>query len=92
MWSKGIHLCECQDWLNYKLTGEFVASGCNVGARWHWDADVACRRGAGCTDGRPMSLLKLIGLEDAVRGWVGECTHPVNISYSIRVGIFNIPL
>ena len=40
-WAKAEHVCECQDWLNYKLTGELVAGGCNVATRWHCDGAAA---------------------------------------------------
>ena len=34
IWDKCKYVCEKQDYMNYKLTGEYVASGCNVNARY----------------------------------------------------------
>ena len=66
-------MCECQDWINYKLTGRYVASGCNVAARWHFNAEEACSAEKGSLAGRPVSLLKAIGLEDILHKWPQEC-------------------
>ena len=42
LWNKIHILCEKQDYFNYKMTDRVCASGCNVAARWHWDASDAC--------------------------------------------------
>jgi ribulose kinase len=70
-------ICECQDFMNYRLTGTLVASACNVAARWHWDARTAvasswdnqelrCR-------GMPTSLLAKIGLSELADKWPQRC-------------------
>jgi ribulose kinase len=30
-------VCEYQDYINYQLTKQFVASTCNAETQWHWD-------------------------------------------------------
>lgn len=60
------------------ILGEYCASGCNVAARWHWDAEAACADATQSTKtrrhiGRPMSLLRSIQLEDIVDKWPERC-------------------
>jgi len=58
IWKKAAYICEKQDYCNWLLTGELVASACNTAARWHYDGDV-----------RPVNLLKLVGLDDLLVKW-----------------------
>ena len=44
-WDNAAVVCECQDWLNFKLTGGWAAGGSNVATRWHCDG-AAVMRGA----------------------------------------------
>jgi ribulose kinase len=37
VWEKAHTICEYQDYINYKLTGNMCASSCNAASRWHWD-------------------------------------------------------
>jgi len=39
VFSKAHRICEYQDYLTYKLTGEWAASLDNVGLRWHYSTD-----------------------------------------------------
>ncbi len=39
VWKNALHICEYQDYINYKLTGIICASSCNAAARWHWDGE-----------------------------------------------------
>lgn len=73
IWEKSTFVCEKQDWINWKLTDRYCASGCNTAARWHWDAEAACAAEKGSLAGRPVSLLKAIGLEDILEKWPQEC-------------------
>eukprot|EP00985_Skeletonema_marinoi_P008705 scaffold3968_cov113-Skeletonema_marinoi.AAC.1 len=61
-------ICEYQDYLNYRLTGKMVASGCNVAARWHHDGwDVLEKNHESDDDGnkgRPMKLYEALGMKD----------------------------
>jgi FGGY-family pentulose kinase len=51
------HICDCQDWLNNRLTGEWAASINVVAAKYHYD------RGVG---GWPVSLYEAVGVEDVL--------------------------
>ena len=39
IWNQANTICEYQDYLNYKLTGQMVASSCNAASRWHWNGE-----------------------------------------------------
>lgn len=39
IWEAANTLCEYQDFLNLKLTGQVCASSCNAATRWHWNGD-----------------------------------------------------
>ena len=61
-------ICEYQDYINYRLTGKMVASGCNVAARWHHDGWHALEKnrdsGDDDTKGRPMKLYQALNMSD----------------------------
>lgn len=73
IWNRAAYICEKQDYFNFMLTDRLCASGCNVAARWHWDAEVACAAESGSTDGRPVSLLEKIDLKDLLEKWPKSC-------------------
>jgi FGGY-family pentulose kinase len=50
-------ICECQDWLNHRLTGEWAASINNASARWYYDRD---------NGGFPESLYDAVGIADVL--------------------------
>jgi FGGY-family pentulose kinase len=56
-------VCEYQDYVNYLLTGRWVASITNVSARWHYN------RARG---GVPETLLEGLGLSDLAAKWPAE--------------------
>lgn len=58
IYRKASHICEFQDWINYRLTGEYVGSINNVTARWYYDS----RAG-----GWPRDFYDKIGLGDVVK-------------------------
>ena len=60
-------ICEYQDFLTHKLTGEWAASGNNVGLRWHHWAD----RG-----GAPESLVTALGMEALLEKWPKRVLAP----------------
>jgi ribulose kinase len=76
VWEGADVICEYQDYINHRLTGRMVASGCNAAARWHHDGWEAVRGdddgGDGGDDGgddgssrgRPMGLYRALGMED----------------------------
>ncbi len=51
------HICEYQDWMTHKLTGEWTASISNASIRWYYDRN---------TGGWPESLYAAVGLEDVI--------------------------
>lgn len=66
VWAKAETVCEYQDYINYKLTGEICASSCNAASRWHWDGEECIMD---CTTenpypGRPLSLYSKLGILD----------------------------
>ena len=72
-WAAAATVCECQDWLQFKLTGALVAGGCNVATRWHCDGAAAVADDADADPdapfgGRPVELLKRVGLEAVALG------------------------
>jgi ribulose kinase len=67
VFDKAFRICEYQDYLTYKLTGEWAASLDNVGLRWHYSTD----RG-----GWPISLLKAHGLEALLGKWPPRVVAP----------------
>ena len=58
-------ICEYQDYLNYRLTGRYVACSNNVSIRWHW-----------INGEKPFSLLRHLGLEDLLEKWPDEVVAP----------------
>lgn len=85
IWQKSKYVCEKQDYMNYKLTGKLVVSGCNANARWHW---IGSRP--------PVSLLEKIGFQDLIQKWpeeyvpmgekVGELTAEAALSLGLLPG------
>ena len=73
LWRRATHICEKIDFINARLTDQLVASGCNVAARWNWDAEEATAEGADHLAGRPVSLLRKLGLSDLLRKWPQRC-------------------
>jgi FGGY-family pentulose kinase len=51
------HICDCQDWLNNRLTGEWAASINIVAAKYYYDRDVG---------GWPESLYEAVNASDAL--------------------------
>lgn len=60
-------ICEYQDYLTYKLTGEWAASLDNVGLRWHY------RNRAG---GWAESLVRALDMEALMEKWPGRVVAP----------------
>ncbi|MCA1715626.1 MAG: xylulose kinase, partial [Actinobacteria bacterium] len=51
------HICEYQDWMTHKLTGEWTASISNTSIRWYYDRNEG---------GWPESLYAAVGIEDVL--------------------------
>ncbi|MEZ5897757.1 MAG: FGGY-family carbohydrate kinase [Parvularculaceae bacterium] len=63
-------ICEYQDYLNFRLTGEMTASVNNTGVRWHF------QHGAG---GAPASLLERINASELALKWPQRVIAPGEI-------------
>ena len=78
-WDNAAVVCECQDWLNFKLTGGWAAGGSNVATRWHCDGALAVAEPPPAAGpfrpfgGRPSALLAKIGLADLEDKWPMRC-------------------
>jgi len=75
IWEKAKTICEYQDYINYKLTGEMCASSCNAAARWHWDGEKCVQES---TDedpypGRPLSLYDKLGISELAKKLPKRC-------------------
>jgi ribulokinase/ribulose-phosphate 3-epimerase len=82
LWKAARYICEKNDYINYMLTGEYVASSCNVAARWNWNAEEAMKSGANPLAGRPVSLLRRLEMEDLLDKWPQRC-----VAMGQRVGL-----
>ncbi len=60
-------ICECQDFLNLRLTGRRTASLNNVSVRWHYGTD----RG-----GFPASLVRSLGVPELLEKWPQDVIAP----------------
>ncbi|MDJ1007415.1 MAG: FGGY-family carbohydrate kinase [Paracoccaceae bacterium] len=60
-------ICEYQDFLTYKLTGDWAASVDNVGLRWHYRNDAG---------GWPESLVRALGLDALLEKWPPRVVAP----------------
>ncbi|MFW6137814.1 MAG: FGGY-family carbohydrate kinase [Spirochaetota bacterium] len=58
VYHKARYICEFQDWVNYRLTGEYTGSINNVTVRWYYNS----REG-----GWPQQFYQKIGLEDVIQ-------------------------
>lgn len=75
VWENAKTICEYQDFINYKLTGELVASACNAAARWHWDGNECTKdpRQRNPYPGRPISLYKKLNIPELADKLPGKC-------------------
>ena len=56
-------ICEYQDYLNYQMTGELVASINNTSIRWHYRADKG---------GFPVDLLAALSIPELAEKWPSD--------------------
>lgn len=68
-------ICEYQDYINFKLTGNMVASSCNAAARWHWNGDdcIMETNENNKYPGRPLSLYKKIQIPELAEKLPAKC-------------------
>ena len=67
IFEKADAICEYQDFMTLRLTGEKAASLNNVSLRWHYSTD----RG-----GFPVTLLEKLGLSDLLQKWPSRVVAP----------------
>lgn len=67
IYDKAHRICEYQDYMTYRLTGEWAASLNNVGLRWHY------RNKDG---GWATSLVETLGMEDILEKWPPRVAAP----------------
>ncbi len=60
-------ICEYQDFLTYRLTGEWAASLDNAGLRWHYRNDAG---------GWPKNLVEALGIADILGKWPPRVVAP----------------
>jgi ribulose-phosphate 3-epimerase len=66
VWEKAKTICEYQDYINFKLTGDWCACSCNAATRWHWDGEAALQESTeeNPYPGRPLSLYNKLGIPE----------------------------
>lgn len=75
IWKNAKTICEYQDFINFKLTGEMCASSCNAATRWHWDGE-ECLKPPNSNDkypGRPVSLYKKLQIPELAEKLPERC-------------------
>ena len=75
VWEKAKTICEYQDFINFKLTGEICASSCNAATRWHWDGEECLEQPNPKNEypGRPISMYKKLGIPELVDKLPQKC-------------------
>ncbi len=67
LFDRATTICEYQDYLNFRLTGEMTASANNTGVRWHFRHDAG---------GPPSSMLRALGVEELLEKWPRTIVDP----------------
>ena len=67
LFDRAARIGEYQDYLNLKLTGQWVGSLDNMSVRWHHQTDHG---------GRPLSLLRALRLDDLLAKWPADVLAP----------------
>jgi ribulose kinase len=84
IYDRAVMIGEYQDYINLQLTGRWMGSLDNMAVRWHYQTQHG---------GRPVSLLKTLGLEDLAGKWPqdvlapGEVIGPLTTSAAGHLGL-----
>jgi ribulokinase len=84
VYARAATVCEYQDYLNFRLTGQMTASRNNTGVRWHYRHD---------GEGVPLSLLAALGAEELAEKWPmrtvapGEAIGPLSAVAAEALGL-----
>jgi sugar (pentulose or hexulose) kinase len=70
LFQRAARICEYQDYINWRLTGRWVASLNNMAVRWHYQS----REG-----GLPLSLLDSLGLAELAEKWPPLIVRPGDV-------------
>lgn len=74
LFQRAAHVCEFQDYINWRLTGRWVASLNNMSVRWHYQS----REG-----GLPLSLLDSLGIPELAEKWPPLIVRPGDVIDSL---------
>ena len=75
LFAAAARICEYQDYINWRLTGRWVASLNNMAVRWHYRS----REG-----GLPLSLIEKLGLSDLEEKWPPVIVRPGDVIDGLR--------
>jgi ribulose kinase len=70
LFQRAAHICEYQDYINWRLTGRWVGSLNNMSVRWHYQS----REG-----GLPLSLLDKLDVADLEQKWPSAIVRPGDV-------------
>lgn len=74
LFQRAARVCEYQDYINWRLTGRWVASLNNMAVRWHYQS----REG-----GLPSSLLAKLGIAELAQKWPPTIVRPGDVIDSL---------
>ncbi|MEM8914732.1 MAG: FGGY-family carbohydrate kinase [Pseudomonadota bacterium] len=77
---RAYRICEYQDFLTFKLTGEWAASLDNIGLRWHYRNDQG---------GWPASLVNALGMGDLLEKWPPRVVAPGEVIGTLSAAAAN---
>jgi ribulokinase len=70
LFASAARICEYQDYINWRLTGRWVASLDNVSIRWHYQSR---------EDGVPRSLIERLDLSELEEKWPSRIVRPGDV-------------
>src|SRR5688572_25454210 len=70
LFARAARICEYQDYINWRLTGRWVASLDNMAVRWHYQSQHG---------GLPTSLLQKLGMPELVEKWPQDVVRPGDV-------------